>query len=122
MKAAVGDFGDAAGNVAAVGSTYARRRPFRTTDEENLDFNAVWLSREIVCDENYFRLRVALTFNCCCDDLAGRATELLFHFAGDWLSLYNAYLNVLNFWSFACVYANEEPRVLVLDGISALPA
>ena len=36
VKTAIGDFGDAAGYVAAVGSTYARHRPFRPADEENL--------------------------------------------------------------------------------------
>ena len=40
MKAAIGDFGDAAGNGAAVASTCARRRLFGTADEENLEFNA----------------------------------------------------------------------------------
>ena len=40
VKAAVGDFGDAAGNVAAVASTCARRRQFGTADEENLEINA----------------------------------------------------------------------------------
>ena len=36
VKAAVGDFGDAAGNVATVASTCARRRLFGTADVENL--------------------------------------------------------------------------------------
>ena len=40
VKAAVGDFGDAAGNVTTVASTCARRRLFGTADEENLVFNA----------------------------------------------------------------------------------
>ena len=40
MKAAVGDLGDAAGNIALVASTCARRRLFGTADEENLEFNA----------------------------------------------------------------------------------
>ena len=34
VKAVIGDFGGAAGNVAAVASTYARRLPFGTADEE----------------------------------------------------------------------------------------
>ena len=40
VKAAIGDFGDAAGNVAAVASTCARRRLVGTAEEENLEFNA----------------------------------------------------------------------------------
>ena len=56
---------------------------------------------DLVCDEHYFRSRVALTFNCRGADLARWAMEIVFRFAGDWLSLYNAYLNILAFWSFA---------------------
>ena len=39
VKVAIGDFGDVAGNVAAVASTCARRRLFGTAEEENLEFN-----------------------------------------------------------------------------------
>ena len=40
MKSAIGDFGNAASNVTAIASTFARRRLFGIADEENLEFNA----------------------------------------------------------------------------------
>ena len=47
VKAAIKDFGDAADNVAAVASTCARRRLFRTAEEENLKFNAVHVQPDV---------------------------------------------------------------------------
>ena len=40
VKAVIGNFGDAAGNVVVVASACAHRRLFGTADEENLEFNA----------------------------------------------------------------------------------
>ena len=70
-----------------------------------------------MCDENYFRSRVALTFKCRGANLARRVMELVFRFAGDWLSLQKAYLNVRAFGSFAYLLTIDRGSSLLCLGL-----